>query len=112
MPCRSDFYCQECRTDHDYSCPVADARAKAAKENNRANNAPLPAPESLLCEACELLEDAGKLTKASAALQDWYKKHEACELDRLKFEIGKKLSTRERRVLGIDLTELAKKLKK
>lgn len=134
MPCRTDFYCGTCKIMHDYSCPLWDKKAQEAKkkaeedtlkfhedEKQRAIKnildymPPLkgnpPAPDSLLCEACELLEDADLLKHASSELIKWYKQHELCEADRLRYEAASKLSTRELRVLGIDLEVLKSKVK-
>jgi hypothetical protein len=65
---------------------------------------------SLLCEACALLEETGLLVKASVELQDWYKKHEAGETDRLRLEAAQKLTERERRLLGINIEALRSKI--
>lgn len=112
MPCRNDFYCGTCRTNHDYSCPIADAKQAAILDAaQQKTKSPHPAPESFLCEACELLEDAGLLSKASEHLRKWYANHEACEADRLRYEAALKLSARELRVLGIDLAALKAKVK-
>lgn len=62
--------------------------------------------EPLLCEACTLLEDSGALKKSTPELQAWYKKHEDCEKDRVRLEAAKKLTERERRLLGINLADL------
>jgi hypothetical protein len=60
----------------------------------------------LLCEACNLLEDAHLLNKASPELRNWYKDHSAKEEDRVRYEAALKLSERERRLLNIDLSDL------
>jgi hypothetical protein len=86
-----------CRDDRDDNCSVtAIATAEAAAEKSA----------YLLCEACALLEEAGVLSQASNELKAWYKLHEALEADRVRLEAAQKLTVRERRLLGIDLTEL------
>jgi hypothetical protein len=92
MPCRDD-------RDDDYK--YSNGEAAARKEL-----------EPLLCEALSLLEDAGILSKLSPELARWYKAHEACEADRVRYEAVLKLSERERRLLGIDLQAFKAKAKK
>ena len=75
---------------------AAAAAAEAAAEK-RAN---------LLCEACTLLEESGLLSKASDELKNWYKLHEASEVDRVRLEAAQKLTKREQRLLGLNLAEL------
>jgi hypothetical protein len=67
--------------------------------------------DPLLCEACTLLEEVGALGKASAELLRWYKAHEACEQNRVRYEAALKLTERERRLLGINLADLKLKAK-
>ena len=56
----------------------------------------------LLCEACDLLEKHGLLTKTSGDLQAWAKEHEAQETSRIRKEALDKLSPKERRALGLE----------
>lgn len=99
MPCRDWRNDQE--TQHDvYSAEI------------RAKNEIIQEYTPLLCEACSLLEEAGVLNKASSSLREWYKAHEKCEEDRVRYEAALKLSERERRLLGINLEQLAAKVKK
>lgn len=105
MPCRDDFWCNECKEQHDYFCPKEEARRKTKSSP--------PATISLLCEACEILLEEGILdTHASKELQNWFIEHERVEGDRLRYEAARKLTERERRLLGIDLNSLADKVKK
>ncbi len=66
----------------------------------------------LLCEACNLLEDAKLLNKASPDLLTWYKDHSVREEDRVRYEAALKLSTRERRLFSIDLDDLKRRAEK
>ncbi len=99
MPCR-DWDAQDaCITQANLDA----ARAELAK-----------APKaSLLCEACDLLENAGILfEKGSAELCAWYSRHESQELNKVRLEAAEKLTVRERRLLGIDLNALKANIKK
>ena len=89
MPCRDDGY--------DYSQVIAQQK-EAAKVS----------PGYLLCEACSLLEEAGLTDKMSTDLRSWYDNHEKHETARVKLEAAKKLSNRERRLLGVDIVALQK----
>lgn len=89
MPCRDDGY--------DYIQVIAQQK-EAAKVS----------PGYLLCEACSLLEEAGLADKMSTELRGWYDNHERHETARVKLEAAKKLSTRERRLLGVDIVALQK----
>lgn len=91
-----------CRDDRDNDCGAEAVRAAEAAAEKRAY---------LLCEACTLLEDAGLLSQASDELKAWYKLHEALEADRVRLEAAQKLNERERRLLGINLSELLLKAK-
>ena len=62
----------------------------------------------MLCEACELLDEAKLLSKTSKKLQKWYKDHSDSEINRVKLEAAQKLSARERKALGINIEELKK----
>lgn len=95
MPCRDDR--DDCRVSYQ---DVAAAEANVRKEM-----------DPLLCEACTLLEELGALNKASPELLRWYKAHEACEQNRVRYEAALKLTERERRLLGINLADLKVKAK-
>lgn len=62
--------------------------------------------EPLLCEACSELEEFDAMKDTSLELQQWFQKHEECEEDRVRLEAANKLTKRERRLLGIDLSVL------
>lgn len=94
MPCRYDDY----------------SPSQSSYESGKADAMKQMVP--LLCEACTLLEEAKFLSKASEPLKKWYKEHEECESDRVRYEAALKLSERERRLLGINLEQLASKVKK
>jgi len=96
MPCRDDR--DDCRVSY---LDIANAEANIRKEM-----------DPLLCETCTLLEEVGALGKASPELLKWYKAHEACEQNRVRYEAALKLTERERRLLGINLQVLASKVKK
>lgn len=79
MPCRDDY------PQPDYQAigkraGVKQGVAKAKREL-----------EPLLCEACDLLGQAGKLSKASKELRAWAKEHEEKEKVRLAKEATAKL---------------------
>jgi hypothetical protein len=86
--------------DRDGDCEALAAAELAAEK--RAN---------LLCEACTLLEEVGMLSQASEELRNWYKLHESLEADRVRLEAAQKLTKRDLRLLGIDLSELERKAK-
>lgn len=96
MPCRDD-------RDDDYTASKSELASASAAAEKRAY---------LLCEACTLLEEAGLLSQASDELKQWYKLHEALEADRVRLEAAQKLNERERRLLGINLADLASKVKR
>jgi hypothetical protein len=89
MPCRDEGY--------DYEQVIAKKKAEAKVS-----------PGYLLCEACSLLEEAGLADKMSTDLRAWYDNHEMHETARVKLEAAKKLSSRERRLLGVDIIALQK----
>lgn len=66
---------------------------------------------SLLCEACELLEQHGLLNHASQDLKNWFQLHENAEADRVRLEAAQKLTERELRLLNIDIEYLRSKVK-
>lgn len=78
---------------------------------NSGKEIPVYAPSNLLCEACSILEEEGILENASKELRDWYEKHEEAEADRVRLEAAEKLTERERRLLGINLSKLQSKVK-
>jgi hypothetical protein len=90
-----------CRDSYD-TCSQADV--DRAARNVRAELEPL------LCEACSLLENVHALKDATPELQAWYEKHEKCEEDRVRLEAAQKLTERERRLLGINLFDLQKRV--
>lgn len=96
MPCRA-----ECATD-----TYSQNDVKAAEHRVRAELDPL------LCEACTLLEEHKLLTASTPALQTWYRQHEECEKERVKYEAALKLNERERRLLGINLAALEAEMRK
>lgn len=78
-------------------------------ENLRLKLLSMPLP-SLLCEACTILENVGEFKNASSELKKWFLQHEEKEANKLRVEAAEKLSVRERRLLGIDLEALKRKL--
>ena len=95
MPCRMD--------DYPIDMPKKVSKPKSTKRDQKIDH--------LLCEVCVLLEEHDLLSDASSELQKWYKNHEECEQDRVRYEAALKLSSRERRLFGIDLNVLKKKMK-
>lgn len=92
MPCRDDY-------PTNYSQRDVEAEGHRVRQHL----------EPLLCEACSLLENAHVLQIATPELQEWFKKHEKCEEERVRLEAAQKLTERERRLLGIDITDLQNK---
>lgn len=88
--------------------PCRDDRGIYDQEIAKQKEAIKTAPADLLCEACTLLEDHDLLSKASKELRDWFVLHERHEVNRVKLEAAKKLSARERRLLGVDIVALQK----
>lgn len=82
MPCRDD-----------YPDPTYNDGVNAGKESGRKLGIAQAKRElePLLCEACDLLEQAGKLKKASVALKTWAKEHEEKEKERVAKEAAAKL---------------------
>jgi len=68
--------------------------------------------EPLLCEACSIIEQNQLSDLLSSKLRAWFKAHDKCEEDRVRLEAAQKLSARERRLLGINLQDLKKKVSK
>lgn len=97
MPCR-DWDAEDLNS---LSKSVSELKSQLAR-------APKP---SLLCEALDILEEHGLLEKTSLELRKWYADHERQESHKVRFEAAEKLSARERRLLGIDLEDLRKKIK-
>lgn len=78
MPCRSDGY--------EDTPPVT-------KKEDRIDH--------LLCEALDLLDDRKKLSDGSDELQKWAKNHRKREEERVRREALAKLTTREKKLLGL-----------
>jgi hypothetical protein len=87
-----------CRDDRDYQVTQGDV--DAAAHSIRAELEPL------LCEACAFVENEGNLKKLSPALRKWYEAHSKREQARVALEAAKKLTIKERKALGLDLTAL------
>ena len=87
MPCRDDY-------------PVSSYDVDAAANRVRAELEPL------LCEAVAFVENEGNLKKLSPALRKWYEAHSKKEQARVALEAAKKLTVKERKALGLDLTAL------
>lgn len=92
MPCRDDYPSSYSQYDIENAKNVVRAEL-----------------EPLLCEACSLLEDAKVLQSATPELRAWFNKHEKCEEERVRLEAAQKLTERERRLLGINITDLQNK---
>ncbi len=125
MPCRVDlFHCSHCGGEHYYAneclsdpskyreglsgydpktAAVAGQKAinkmqKAADKKRKAFNV-----EGALCDVLTLLEDKGLLKTANIPkdILDWWEGHQTREQAKIKKEALAKLSTKEKRALGI-----------
>ena len=85
-----------CRDDYPFSSYDVDAAANKVRAEL----------EHLLCEACSFVENEGNLMKLSPALRKWYEAHSKKEQARVALEAAKKLTVKERKALGLDLTAL------
>lgn len=69
--------------------------------NDYPDNADGPCLDVLLCEAMDIIEQAGLVKKMSPELSAWFAKHEAAEVERVKAEALAKLTPKEKRALGL-----------
>lgn len=81
-------------------CAYDDSIERA--EDARKEAARIKALAEAFCEAMTLLEQCGHLPSMSDKARKIWAAHEKLEEDRIKQEAMAKLTTRERRILGLD----------